>query len=270
LIKTNGYLFSNLFNIKLFSTGSFTRIKYVQSDKTFLAYNLDDNNLKLKFKVSKRMIYNLRVGIKNRIMSLSKKYHLNNIPFEQGDIIFDCGANIGEMLLWFKENKLDVNYVAFEPSLEEFTLLKENTSPNLVYNIALWSKNEDVQFFINSDDADSSIIKPKQSFSSINIQAKRLDSIIKDEKIKLLKIDAEGAEPEVLIGLGEKIKQIEYISIEVGYERGINQESTFLEVFNFMHNKSFIIESFSFKRFSVLFRNINTHFDGKVQINNPL
>ena len=41
------------------------------------------------------------------------------------------------------------------------------------------------------------------------------------KKIKLLKVEAEGAEPEVLLGTAKILKRIEFISVDCGPERGL-------------------------------------------------
>ena len=46
------------------------------------------------------------------------------------------------------------------------------------------------------------------------------------EKIKLLKLQAEGAEPEVSKGSLNSLKNIKFITADLGPERGLNQEST--------------------------------------------
>ena len=56
-------------------------------------------------------------------------------------------------------------------------------------------------------------------------------------KIKLLKLEAEGAEPEIVQGIGEKLDLIEYISADLGFER--NRESTFAPVTNYLLERNF-------------------------------
>ena len=42
----------------------------------------------------------------------------------------------------------------------------------------------------------------------------------------LLKVEAEGAEPEVLQGLKKNLSRVEFITVDCGFERGLNQKST--------------------------------------------
>ena len=41
-------------------------------------------------------------GFYERIQDLEKSYMLNLIDFKDGDLILDCGANVGDLKLWSK------------------------------------------------------------------------------------------------------------------------------------------------------------------------
>ena len=56
-------------------------------------------------------------GIEARLKELAKVYHLENIAFESGDVVIDCGANVGEIGMFL--SRYNVDYHAFEPSSEE-------------------------------------------------------------------------------------------------------------------------------------------------------
>ena len=70
-------------------------------------------------------------------------------------------------------------------------------------------------------------------------------------------MEAEGGEPEVLMGCGMKLEIIEYISADLGFERGLNQESTLPKVVNFLLGKGFELKSINSPRLVCLFRNKN-------------
>lgn len=130
---------------------------------------------------------------------------------------------------------------------------KNSNSQNL--NLCLSEKEGSVQFYIDSLGANSSMISSQTTEKSIEVPTKRLDSIFLDKKIKLLKIDAEGSEPEVLNGTLGIIKNIDYISVDCGAERGVSQETTFREVYKIMAENNFEIVDIYQQRFTVLFRN---------------
>ena len=98
------------------------------------------------------------------------------------------------------------------------------------------------------------MIKPNKYFSKVSVEAITLESII-SSKVKLLKLEAEGAEPEVLLGAGQKLKYIEFISADLGFERGSSKESTFIEVTNYLLQNNFALLEFSDARRCALFKN---------------
>ena len=71
----------------------------------------------------------------------------------------------------------------------------------------------------------------------------------------MLKIDAEGAEPEVLRGCSKIINNIDFISVDCGAERGMNQTTTFQEVFEILTKYNFEIVDIYQQRLTVLFTN---------------
>ena len=76
-------------------------------------------------------------------------------------------------------------------------------------------------------------------------------------KIKLFKLEAEGAEPEILLGCEPILHNIEYISADVGFERGIKQKSTLPEVNNFLMKNGFELVKNGRSRIVCLYKNKN-------------
>ena len=97
-------------------------------------------------------------------------------------------------------------------------------------------------------------IEPKSYDKTTLIKAVRLENYI-HTKIKCLKLEAEGAEPEILQGLGEKIKLVEFISADLAYERGVLDESTLAPVTNFLIKNNFELIDVAHDRVSALYKN---------------
>lgn len=121
--------------------------------------------------------------------------------------------------------------------------------------MGLWNEDSSLQLFISSRNADSSFFQPETFTATCTIPTKRLDAII-DQPIRLLKLEAEGAEPEVLQGCMGLLERIDYISADLGFERGPEQESTLAPVTNFLLANGFEMVAFRAGRIVVLYRNV--------------
>lgn len=185
---------------------------------------------------------------------LFSSYLLDKINFQNDDLIVDCGANVGELALAFNQKKIHINYIGIEPEPDTFYCLNKNSETDNL-NICLSDTEKDLEFFVDSIGANSSIIQSETTNNILRIPSKRLDTIFTNKKIKLLKIDAEGAEPEVLRGCSKIINNIDFISVDCGAERGMNQTTTFQEVFEILTKYNFEIVDIYQQRLTVLFTN---------------
>lgn len=252
IIRTDKKLFATLFNMKSIFIKSSARLSWDKESFIFTDNEFPSFKHRIRHQIQCNDAYEF--GIKRRLDNLSASYFLDKINFSDGDIFVDCGANVGDLKCWFDFNGIQVDYIGFEPSPIEFQCLYENVSPSTAHNLALSKENAEIKFYISSQGADSSLIEPKSYEDIIVINGVRLDSYI-NTKIKCLKLEAEGAEPEVLLGLGEKIKLIEFVTADLGFERGISCESTLVPVTNFLIKNNFELIDIDHDRVSALYRN---------------
>ena len=70
-----------------------------------------------------------------------------------------------------------------------------------------------------------------------------------------MKIEAEGHEPEVLKGSIETLSRTNYISVDFGPERGVNEEFTIVDVNKILYENNFELIRFSEYRFIGLYKN---------------
>lgn len=252
IIRTDKKLFVTLFNMKSTLIKSSARLSW---DKESFIFT-DNTFPSLKHRIRHQTVCNdaYEFGIKRRLDNLSESYFLDKINFTDGDIFVDCGANVGDLKLWFDFNGIQIDYLGFEPSPVEFQCLCENVLPSTAHNLALWNKDTEIKFYISSQGGDSSLIEPKSYEKTVLVKGVRLDSYI-NTKVKCLKLEAEGAEPEILQGLGEKIKLVEFITADLGYERGVFCESTLAPVTNFLIKNNFELIDVNHDRVSALYKN---------------
>lgn len=242
--KTNGAKFCNIINFLYDDSNIF------YSDKFYVK---NYRNIKI-FYPNKRV---LRLVNNPNLMfeKIFDSYCLNSIEFKDGDKVIDCGSNVGELCLSFYFKNIDIEYIGFEPDEDTFNCLSKNTkdfSRNL-YNLGLSNISGESTFYLDNEGGNSSL----SDFGAVSKTKINVDPLDKFElkNIKLLKIDAEGFEPEVLDGSMKTLKEVEYISIDFGFERGEQQESTIVDVNKLLYSKGFELVDFSKYRLIGLYRN---------------
>lgn len=251
---TDKRFFALLFNLKCTLMGSTARLKW--KERWFL---VEDKELpKIALAIRNRFVCDssYQNGLLKRVVALKDCYFLDKVDFKDGDVFLDCGANVGDLKLCLDINKKNISYIGFEPSPIEFECLKRNVAPCEVHRVGLWNKTGKLDFFLSSDGADSSLIQPKHYDNIVTSNVLRLEDFI-TKPIKCLKLEAEGGELEILFGIGDKLNFIEFITADLGYERGIDEESTFVPATNFLLSHGFELIDFGYPRICALYHNKN-------------
>lgn len=150
----------------------------------------------------------------------------------EGDVVIDVGANIGYYTLIFAQLVgKSGTVISFEPEPKNFSILKKNVEINNYKNVILEQKivsrkNEISKLFL----AESGIVghhtnSSKNSKNFIEIESITLDDYTKklnlSNKIKFIKIDVEGAEPNVLYGAENILKENSKLKIFTEFNREI-------------------------------------------------
>jgi FkbM family methyltransferase len=228
-------------NLIIFLSKDKHKFHYDKKEKIFF---LLEESKKVFFLNKIRGFSLYRRGLNKRGKFIFSSYCLHNILFNKEDIVIDCGANYGDLMLQLQHLIKPENYIAIEPNPLDFSTLKLNLANSKLINKALGNVDAMLPFFISTERGDSSLIEPKIFDKIINIPVIRLDSLIESlnlKKIKLLKIEAEGYEPEVLEGSSKILDKLEYIAVDGGYERGIACEQTLTTITNFLLRNNFEI-----------------------------
>jgi len=165
-------------------------------------------------------------GLRRPNPKISQKYTYKNfVEVKKGDIVCDVGAFIGEFTLSIAD--IASKIILFEPDPNNYRILKRNTAhlKNItILRNPLWKENTPLEFKLGYPSVDSSLINVDSSVERgrIKLQAKRLDKVFHNlnlERIDFLKIDAEGAEPEVLEGAKDIFTKIHKIVLDCSPER---------------------------------------------------
>jgi len=199
-------------------------------------------------------------GIKRCIDALASDYHLDRLEGLDSGTFIDCEANVGELGIWAKSKNM--NYIAFEPEHSEADCCDRNNygGQSLTIRKALWKETAPLEFFHKADTADSSVFSVHNYTSKTLVPAVRLDDEVDPTKFRrpvILKLEAEGAEPEVLEGAAKFLTFSDYVAVDCGYERGKNQDHTFVDVNNILTRAGYQILAAKFDgRVTILFKKI--------------
>lgn len=152
------------------------------------------------------------------------KYSDDDLYVEEGDIVIDIGANIGEFSV--ASAKIAKTVISIEPDNSAYRCLVENTSQftNVTCReYAVTEHDGEFEFYISSGTSDSSLLKPTTgSQHTTQILGRTLTSIMSEQvisKVDFLKLEAEGYEPEILQGAGSALRSVRKISIDASPER---------------------------------------------------
>lgn len=197
-------------------------------------------------------------SIKGRLAELKQTYLLHRIGGDLSGAFIDCGANVGELGFFARERNLQ--YHAFEPEALEADCCDLNNFSGLkkTHRVALWHERTTLSFYSKPDSGDGSIIEMNDFDDIKKVEAIRLDDFVteqKIDKIAVMKIEAEGAEPEILAGASEALSITRYLTVDCGFERGRNKESTLTPVVNAATKAGFSVVDWNPARTVFLFKN---------------
>ena len=201
-----------------------------------------------------------RQGLICKLDGLANEYLLGHIDFHDGDYVVDCGANVGEVGTWLKRVNKSLNVISIEPEEAEAECCDLNVYGGEAETIrkALWREEGILTFYSKNGSGDSSLFETTQFESTREVVATSLSSLVKERNIptvKLFKLESEGAEPEILAGAEDCLERVEYISADLGPERGVNEETTAAAAINFLLSRNFSLVDVFPDRLVCLFRN---------------
>jgi FkbM family methyltransferase len=147
----------------------------------------------------------------------------NYLTKKQPSVFVDIGANVGRYTIKMARqigNRGKV--IAIEADPENYEVLVENIRLNKLrnvnaFNVACWDKEEDVKLSMSSIKAkEGSSIKWEVSDRTVTVRGTTLDNILAGlgiKEVNIVKMDVEGAEKEVLLGMKDTIAESKNIEI---------------------------------------------------------
>ena len=171
---------------------------------------------------------------------------------ENNGIVFDVGASRGQFALQILEDHPTAKIFAFEPHPDAYGdlfSLSEKFSQLIPVSTAISRDCGEVVFNLTEGDVGSSLRKPIEGQSSqwlshqstITVVSTRLDKFIQErglaeDVISLLKVDAQGADLEVVKSAGEFLRpeSIKAILIEINFVPFYESQDDYFKIFEFL------------------------------------
>jgi len=160
----------------------------------------------------------------------TEHYGLDVIPFEPGDVVLDIGAHVGTMSIYLAKRYPGLRILAFEPIRDNYDRLLRNIEANGVgasvtaINLAVTADGRTLT--LNADRRNTG---SASAYANAGVDghgwtqmadSTTLADIWADyglDRVRLLKIDCEGCEYEILQYAGEKLARVDYLSGEFHY-----------------------------------------------------
>jgi len=212
-------------------------------------------------------------GIARRLAGVAAEYFLEQVPIGRGDLVIDVGANIGEVSRI--ATALGARTISIEPEPVEVKALRRNLagSDSIIVDSPLWREEKELTFFSKNDTGDSSLIEMASFEGRRTVRATTLDKVYREhgrgQRVRLLKLEAEGAEPEIIEGGGAMLEKVDFVTADLGPERGVRKENTLVPVCERLLDSGFRPIAFGHKRGVMLFKNVACE-GGHARMGSPL
>ena len=231
-------------SIKIINPDGKSYIKYLDGNESYLGiknrkhfaifgigstYEFIVKGEKLEFIDAHPASRAIEICMKNEI--LRGDYDFKDFSCESGDVMIDIGAHIGMASIYYAKQYPQLKIYAFEPIPENSETIFKNLKLNNVKNVSVIEKavTHDGQM-VQMEMPDASTMggvkvdlaspsdNQKIKRTAFSVESTTLEDIFKKyniEKCKILKIDCEGSEYEILLNTPKEIFQkIEYLAGE--------------------------------------------------------
>jgi FkbM family methyltransferase len=142
------------------------------------------------------------------VEDVAREYALHELQIGPGDVVIDIGAHVGCVSVYLAKRHPYARVYAFEPVPSNFASLRRNIAANGVanvraFNLAVTADGRDVRIDTNLDEnsGGGGFLRDNPAGSVFTVGSTTLDAIFEEngiERCRLLKIDCEGAEHEIL------------------------------------------------------------------------
>ena len=222
------------------------------------------NKKTIIYRVSDFVNFKIRVWTSDKLIlwEVWKQREHTNDSFDIGssDVVIDVGAHTGAFSIYAAKKAVHGKVYAHEAYKENYELLIENIRLNdlkniVPFNVAVLSKPGIMDFFIGEKNTSaSSIFKNRWAKKNVKVNAISLEDVFANNKLKkinFLKIDAEGAEYDIILNAPPGLlKKVDKISLE--FHDNFPHGHNYKEMVECLEKNGFNVEvntSLFFKRF---------------------
>ncbi|MEO8026631.1 MAG: FkbM family methyltransferase [Bryobacteraceae bacterium] len=144
-------------------------------------------------------------------------YGVGDQALREGDVVFDCGANIGVFTALALKAKVK-RIIAIEPAPENLECFRRNFGGDIesgkivLIPKGVWDKDDILTLNVDPKNsaADSFVLKPEGSVGKIQVPLTTIDKIVAQlglDQVDFIKLDIEGAEANALRGAVETMRK---------------------------------------------------------------
>lgn len=152
------------------------------------------------------------------------EYGLARIDFKRGDVIIDIGAHVGMFAIYCAKKFRGVKVLSYEPVPSNVNNARANIELNRVIGISLFDNavtgdGRRLSLLLHESNTAGATgflgVPDYPGHLKYEVDSVTLDDILSEvSKVKLLKIDCEGSEYEVLLN-STALDKVEYLSAEI-------------------------------------------------------
>lgn len=173
------------------------------------------------------------------------------------EVLFDIGAHTGSFTKAFTSNIQVEKAYLFEPIPHLYSIIASDSAlkHHSCHKIAFSSISGEAAFYINENEQTSSLLSFDENLKETNnidksvkqkivINTDTLSDFMKREnlsKIDFLKIDAQGADLDILKGGSEILPHVKAIYVEVSFKKIYKNSSTFFDIYSYLNERGFVL-----------------------------
>lgn len=211
------------------------------------------NKKEIIYNVNNKAKFKLRVNTIDKLIILevwkTKTYIDKDFNIKKNDVVVDIGANIGAFSVLAAIKTQNGSVFAYEPEENNYSKLLENINGNDLHNISpskliISDKNGFCDLFIGNLSNATHSIHETDSKKSRRVKCITLKDIFTCnnlKKIDFLKIDAEGAEYDILLNTpSEVIRKVDKIVLE--YHDYLDHNHTYNDLEKYLKGNGFKVK----------------------------